>query len=49
VPVPNSGVSREWVDAAREAIKNNRRPSSAGYRFSELSGASSATEDAVTP
>jgi len=38
IPVPDSGVPREWVDAAREAIKNNRRPSSAGRRFWELSG-----------
>ncbi len=38
VPVPNSGVPREWVDAAREAIKDNRVPSSAGHRFWELSG-----------
>ena len=28
----------EWVDAAREAIKDNRRTSSAGNRFWELSG-----------
>jgi site-specific DNA recombinase len=38
VPVPDSGVPREWVDAAREAIKDNRVPSSAGHRFWELSG-----------
>jgi site-specific DNA recombinase len=38
VPVPDSGVPREWVDAAREAIKHNRVPSSAGHRFWELSG-----------
>lgn len=38
VPVPDPGVPREWVDAAREAIKENRRPSSAGHRFGELSG-----------
>jgi hypothetical protein len=38
VPVPDPGVPREWVDAAREAIKENRRPSSAGHRFWELSG-----------
>ena len=38
VPVPDSGVPREWVDAAREAIRENRRPSSAGRRFWELSG-----------
>jgi len=38
VPVPDSGVPREWVDAAREAIKDNRKSSNAGRRFWELSG-----------
>ncbi len=38
VPVPDSGIPREWVDAAREAVKHNRRPSPAGLRFWELSG-----------
>jgi site-specific DNA recombinase len=38
VPVPYAGVPREWLDNAREAIENNRRPSSAGDRFWELSG-----------
>jgi hypothetical protein len=38
IPVPNAGVPREWVDNAREAIEINRRPSSAGDRFWELSG-----------
>ncbi|HVF01223.1 MAG TPA: recombinase family protein [Rubrobacteraceae bacterium] len=38
VPVPDPGIPREWVDAAREAIKDNRRPSSTGRRFWELSG-----------
>jgi site-specific DNA recombinase len=38
VPVPDSGLPREWVDAAREAIKNNRRPARAGHREWELSG-----------
>jgi hypothetical protein len=38
VPVPDSGVPREWVDAAREAIQDNYRPSNAGRRFWELSG-----------
>jgi site-specific DNA recombinase len=37
VPVPDSGIKREWVDAAREAVKHNRRPSSAGLRFWGLS------------
>ena len=38
VPVPYSGVPRELVDAAREAIKDNRRPSNSGLRFWQLSG-----------
>jgi len=38
VPVSGSGVPREWVDSAREAIKDNRKVSSAGHRFWELSG-----------
>jgi len=38
VPVPDSGIPREWVDAARERVKNNRRPSNAGRRKWELSG-----------
>lgn len=38
VPVPDSGIPREWIEAAREAIKHNRRPSAAGDRFWELSG-----------
>jgi site-specific DNA recombinase len=38
VPVPDSGVPREWVDAAREAIKDNRKCFNAGRRFWELSG-----------
>ena len=38
MPVHDSGITREWVDAAREAVKHNRRPSSAGLRFWELSG-----------
>ena len=38
VPVPDSGIPREWIDAAREAIKDNRRTSNAGRRFWELSG-----------
>lgn len=38
VPIPDAGVPREWVDAAREAIKDNRRTSNAGRRFWELSG-----------
>jgi len=38
VPVPDPGFPREWVDAAREAIKDNRRPPSSNRRFWELSG-----------
>ena len=38
VPVPDAGIPREWVDAARVAIAHNRVPSSAGNRFWELSG-----------
>src|SRR5215216_181799 len=38
VPVPDSGVPREWVDAAREAIRDNRKCFNAGRRFWELSG-----------
>jgi site-specific DNA recombinase len=38
VPVPDSGIPREWVDVARDAIKDNPRPSSTGRRFWELSG-----------
>jgi len=38
VPLPYASIPREVVDAAREAIKDNRRPSSAGRRLWELSG-----------
>ena len=38
VPVPDAGVPRELVDAARGAIKDNQKPSSASDRFYELSG-----------
>src|SRR5215204_1657013 len=38
VPVPNSGIPREWVDAARDVLKDNSVPSSAGRRVWELSG-----------
>jgi site-specific DNA recombinase len=39
VPVPDSGVPREHVDAAREAIKDNvRREPAAEYRYWELAG-----------
>ena len=38
VPVPDSGIPREWVDAARGGLKDNRRPANAGRREWELSG-----------
>ena len=38
VPVPDCGIPPELVDAAREAIKGNRSPSSAGRRVFDLSG-----------
>jgi site-specific DNA recombinase len=38
VPVPDSGIPREIVDAARAAIEGNRRPARAGRRFWELTG-----------
>jgi len=37
VPVPDSGIPREWVDSARANLKNNRRPANAGRRFWDLS------------
>ena len=39
VPVCNSGIPLEWVDAARTAIARYRSPSKLGGRFWELSGA----------
>jgi hypothetical protein len=39
VPVPDSGIPREVVDAAREVVANHRSPSKLGGRFWELSGA----------
>jgi hypothetical protein len=38
IPVPDLGVPAELVEAARESLKINRRPSSAGDRYWELSG-----------
>ena len=38
VPVPDSGIPREWVDAARDGLKDNRRPANAGRREWEVSG-----------
>jgi site-specific DNA recombinase len=33
VPVPDAGVPKAWVDAAREALKKNERPSFSSGRF----------------
>jgi site-specific DNA recombinase len=38
VPVPDAGVPKEWVVAAREAIKDNEWTSSAGDKVWELTG-----------
>jgi len=38
VPVPDSGIPREVVESAREAIRENRPTSASGERFWELSG-----------
>jgi hypothetical protein len=38
VPVPDAGVPREWVDAARAATKDNVRSSCADQRSWELKG-----------
>jgi site-specific DNA recombinase len=38
VPVPDSGLPRALVDAARATVENNRRPPRSGYRSWELSG-----------
>jgi site-specific DNA recombinase len=38
VPVPDPGIPREWVLAARDAIKDNKRVSNCGRRFWELTG-----------
>ena len=37
VPVPDSGIPREWVDAARRNLSKNRRAANAGRRFWDLS------------
>jgi site-specific DNA recombinase len=37
VPVPGSGIPREWIDAARANLEDNRRPANAGRRFWDLS------------
>jgi site-specific DNA recombinase len=38
IPVPDSGIPREWVDRAREATSDNVKFSRAGGRYWELSG-----------
>ena len=38
VPVPDAGIPQEWVETARETIKDNKAVSSAAHRFWELSG-----------
>jgi site-specific DNA recombinase len=38
VPIPHSDIPREWVDAAREAIRDNRRLPAANRRVWELAG-----------
>ena len=38
VPVPDSGIPCELVDAARERVKDNRPAAKTGVRFWELSG-----------
>jgi site-specific DNA recombinase len=38
VPVPDAGIPKEWVIAAREAIKDNEWVSNAGDKVWELSG-----------
>jgi site-specific DNA recombinase len=38
VPVPDAGASKEIVDRARDALRNNEKSSSAGRRVWELSG-----------
>jgi site-specific DNA recombinase len=37
VPVPDAGIPRGWVDAARATTKDNRRPSANGDRIWQLS------------
>jgi len=38
IPVPDIGVPREIVESARRSLEGNKRPSSAGDRFWDLSG-----------
>src|SRR5215217_8727851 len=37
-PVPDPGIPREWVDGAREAIRDYQKPPSSNRKFWELSG-----------
>src|SRR5215210_2823732 len=37
VPVPDSGIPREWIDGARANLEENRRTANAGRRFWDLS------------
>jgi hypothetical protein len=37
VPVPDSGIPRQWVDGARANLAENRRTANAGRRFWDLS------------
>ena len=38
VPVPDSGIPCELVEAARDVVESNRKPARAGRRFWELTG-----------
>jgi len=38
VPVPDSGIPRELVEAARDVVESNRKPARAGRRFWKLTG-----------
>ena len=49
IAVPDAGVPREWVELARRNIRGNRKVSSLGKLFWELSGGSHAVTSAATP
>jgi site-specific DNA recombinase len=36
IPVPHSGIPREFVDTAREMLKNNRAPGKTGRRYWQI-------------
>jgi site-specific DNA recombinase len=38
VPIPDAGIPRGWVDAAREAVRNSKKISANSHRFWQLSG-----------